>query len=176
MGNSMDQFKRNGEHEREREDLIDFDRIPREEGCITFFIHFKATFLKRLRVIKRDLKSFIFELILPFAIILLSLFLLRISFVEDFSPRTLNINTYLSDQNPVLVLIGSDSAVFTGNMQTSISTKYGASVDVQADTTNTVVGTFDQQFLYPKKLSTETMKGGIFFSSSTVASGGNTLY
>ena len=155
---------------------MDFDRIPREEGCITFFIHLKATFLKRFRVLRRDYKSFIFELALPFIVILLSLFLLRVSFIEDFGPRTLNVATYQTDQNPVLILIGSDSTAFTTNMQTSISTKYGSSVNVVADTTNTAVATFDQQFLFPRKTSIETMKGGIFFSSATVASGGNTLY
>ena len=37
--------------------------------------------LKRLRVIKRDLKSFFFELILPMVIITLALFLMSINFV-----------------------------------------------------------------------------------------------
>ena len=61
---------------------VDLDRIPREQGgCYKFFLHFKATFVKRLRVIRRDLKSFVFELILPFIIILLGLFLLRVSFI-----------------------------------------------------------------------------------------------
>ena len=122
------------------------------------------------------MKSFVFELILPFAIIILALFLLRVSFIKDFAPRTIDVNTYLSDQNPVLIPIGSDSANFTLNMQTSISTKYGSSVSVDADTTNTVVGNFDFNFLFPKKKAITTMKGGIFFSSATNSSGGNTLY
>ena len=40
---------------------IDYDDIPREEGaCKQFGMHFSATFLKRLRVIRRDPKSFCF--------------------------------------------------------------------------------------------------------------------
>ena len=61
-------------------------------------------------------------------------------------------------------------------MQTFISGKYGAKVSVQADTTNTAVAAFDNLFLFPKKLSIETMKGGIFFTNTPVASGANTLY
>ena len=139
-------------------------------------MHFKATFLKRFRVIRRDYKSFIFELILPFIIIILALFLLRVSFIEDFPSRALTVNTYLTDQNPVLIPIGSDLNSFATTAQTTISTRYGNAVTVEADTTNTAVGNFDLLFLFPKKLSIATMKGGVFFSSSTVTNGSNTLY
>ena len=101
---------------------------------------------------------------------------MRVSFIEDFNARAITVDTYLTDQNPVLILIGSDSTTLANNMQTFISGKYGAKVSVQADTTNTAVGTFDNLFLFPKKTSIETMKGGIFFTNTPVTSGANTLY
>lgn len=64
--------------------------------CTQFWIHFNATFMKRFRVIRRDWKSFIFELILPIIIMIFALFLMRISFITDQSAQTININTYLS--------------------------------------------------------------------------------
>jgi ATP-binding cassette, subfamily A (ABC1), member 3 len=167
------------EHEREPLDdpKLDFDHIPREEGgCHRFLIHFKATFLKRLRVIRRDLKSFVFELVLPFVIILLALFLLRVSFVTDQGSRTLTLSTYLSEQNPVLVPIGSDSSAFATSMQAALSTKYGSNIQVSVDSTDTTAGTFDYNFLFPKKLAQSFFKGGIFFVSTTPSSGGNTFY
>jgi hypothetical protein len=107
---------------------------------------------------------------------LLALFLLRVSLITDYDARAITVDTYLSEQNPVLIPIGSDSSAFTTSMQTSINTKYGAKVSVDADTTNTAVGNFDLLFLFPKKLAINTMKGGVFFSSATVTSGANTLY
>lgn len=98
------------------------------------------------------------------------------SFVTDFDARAITVNTYLSDQNPVLIPIGSDSAAHTANMQSSIATKYGASVTVDADTANTAVGNFDLLFLFPKKTAIPTLKGGVFFTNTTIPSGGNTLY
>ena len=127
-------------------------------------------------MIQRDLKSFIFELILPFAIILLSLFLLRISFVEDFPARALTIDTYLSDQNPVLVPIGSDNGVLGTNLQNSLKTKYGSKVSVELDPTNTVVTNFDKDFLHPKKLAIKTLKGGIFFTNGPTTVAPNDFY
>ena len=48
-----------------------------------FFLHLEATILKRLRVIKRDYKAFILELILPMIIVIFALLLMRISFIVD---------------------------------------------------------------------------------------------
>lgn len=150
---------------------FDFDRIPREEGsCSRFFLHFKATFLKRLRVIRRDMKSFLFELVLPFIIILLGLFLLRVSFINDFDSQPITIDNYLSDHNPVVIPVGSDNAAFASSMQTAISSKYGSKVSVVADTTNTAASSFDQYYLFPIKKSQTTLKGGIFFVQTAGAS------
>lgn len=60
------------------------EKFERVDGAVSrFFIHLKATILKRLRVIKRDYKSFVLELLLPMAIIILALLLMRISFIKD---------------------------------------------------------------------------------------------
>lgn len=58
--------------------------------------HLAATILKRLRVIRRDIKSFLFELILPMVIFIIAMFLMRISFVKDFSSMDLSYDVYLS--------------------------------------------------------------------------------
>ena len=88
--------------------------------CYRFLIHFKATFQKRLRVIFRDLKSFIFELILPFLIILLALFLLRINFIKDESPKSLALSTYAAQQNPLVIPIGADTTSASSSMKAAL--------------------------------------------------------
>lgn len=106
----------------------EFDEIDREYGvCQQFWIHFGATMLKRFRVIKRDLKSFLFELVLPIVIIIFALLLMQISFITEFSAQTINVNTYLSEQNPVLVPVASTDATFAfaNTMKTTMETKYG---------------------------------------------------
>lgn len=106
----------------------EFDEIDREYGvCQQFWIHFGATILKRFRVIKRDLKSFLFELVLPIVIIIFALLLMQISFITEFSAQTINVNTYLSEQNPVLVPVASTDATFAfaNTMKTTMETKYG---------------------------------------------------
>lgn len=80
--------------------------------CHQFWIHFWATILKRFRVIRRDLKSFLFELVLPIVIIIFALLLMQISFITDFSAQEINVNTYLGEQNPVLVPVASSDASF----------------------------------------------------------------
>ena len=133
-------------------DIYDFDHIPRHESsCYRFCLHFKATFLKRLRIIRRDFKSFLFELVLPLLIILGSMFLLRISFITDLSPRTLTVGTYLGEQNPVVVPIGSNSQNFSDSIQSAINQGYNNSVNVLQNNTIDVTQ-FDEQFLFPLKL------------------------
>lgn len=67
-----------------------------DECCTRFWSHLAATLLKRLRVVRRDIKSFIFELILPMIIIVIATILMRVSFVHDVAPQTLNYRLYLS--------------------------------------------------------------------------------
>jgi len=164
-------------HESDSEEQFDFDRIPREDGdCYRFLIHFKAIFLKRLRVIIRDLKSFLFELILPFIIILLALFLLRINFIKDQNSKSFSLSTYLTDENPTLIPIGSDTTGFSTTMSGILSSNYGSQINVAVDSASTIPADFDKNFLFKKKLAVKTLKGGIFFYTNTVTSGSNTLY
>lgn len=77
-------------------DALDEDSWVREDGaCQRFCSHLGATILKRIRVIKRDLRAFIFELLLPLIVILLAMLFMRISFIEDFPSQTLNYQMYL---------------------------------------------------------------------------------
>lgn len=125
--------------------------------------------MKRFRVIRRDWKSFIFELVLPIIIMIFALFLMRISFITDQSPQTINLNTYLSEQNPVLIPISSSDTTFTTTMTSALSTKYGSSISVSSDTTHTTDSTFDQNYLFPIKKQQKTLKGGIFFTKPASA-------
>lgn len=80
--------KKSGGKSGKEDSIIDEDQEEelwvREDGCCERFVsHLLATVLKRIRVIKRDMKSFIFELLLPMVIIILALLLMRISFIKD---------------------------------------------------------------------------------------------
>lgn len=67
----------------------------REDGrCERFCSHLRATMEKRGIVIKRDSKSFIFELILPLVIIVLALMLMKVNFVKDAPPEELSYQQY----------------------------------------------------------------------------------
>ena len=64
-------------------------------------------------MIKRDIKSFLFELILPIVIIILALLLMTVSFITDSPYQELNYNIYYvneSTPNPMLLPIGSSSS------------------------------------------------------------------
>ena len=64
-------------------------------------------------MIRRDWKSFIFELVLPIVIMIFAMLLMKISFITDLPAQTINVNTYLNEQNPVLIPIGSTDPSYT---------------------------------------------------------------
>ena len=82
--------------EKKAEDMEEMlEEVEREDGCCQRFIsHLLATILKRFRVIKRDPKSFIFELILPIIVIIIALLLMTVNFVSDVPSQTLSYNAY----------------------------------------------------------------------------------
>ena len=163
--------------ETDRTNHIDYDDIPREEGeCTQFGMHFGATFMKRLRVIRRDPKSFCFELLLPIVVMIIGLLIMNITFVTDQPERVINLQLFLQNQNPVVVPIGSDASAFVTSLETTLDTKYGSEIDVKPDTTDTTAATFDTNFLRPLKAQDKYLTGGVFFDNSTVSAGGNTYY
>lgn len=93
---------------------------------------------------------------------------MRISFITDFAAQEINVNTYLGEQNPVIVPVASTDATFTfsNDMKVEMEGNYPTKLSALSDTTHTVITDFDQLFLYPKKLSTKTLKGGIFFKQA----------
>ena len=126
--------------------------------------------LKRIRVIKRDLKAFIFELLLPMVIIILALLLMRISFVTDFPSRTLTYKTYLDESDQVVVPLSWDAADegTLSDLKTIIETNYGSDFDVQRYQQPTDID-FDSNELFELKQDDEKLKGGIYFDTiSTV--------
>jgi len=101
---------------------------------------------------------------------------MKISFVTDSSAQTMNLNLYLSEQNPVVVPVGSDAAAFASTVSSQLSARYGSLISTIADTTATTVGGFDNTTLFSKKLQMPKLKGGIYFYNTTIPSGGNTVY
>jgi hypothetical protein len=75
-----------------------------------------------------------------------------------------------------VVPIGSDSTAFTARMQADLSSKYGSNIRVETDTTSASLADFDYNFLFPRKLEQESLKGGIFFKSTAATRDGNTFY
>ena len=126
--------------------------------------HWLATILKRIRVIKRDIKSFILELILPMAIILLGMFLMRIPFIRNAPDQTLTYRTYLDEANSVRVPLSwaaANNAAFS-DMQTVIESNYGPQFKVSTYENPTDVE-FDAGDLFSIKQKDIKLKGGIYF-------------
>lgn len=92
-----------------------------------------------------------------------AMLLMRISFLTDFPAQTINVNTYLGEQNPVLVPIGSTDTTYTPTFAGYLTGNYGSEISVPSDPTNTAPANFDQYYLFPIKTQTKTLKGGIFF-------------
>jgi len=61
-------------------------------------------------------------------------------------------------------------------MSTAISGIYGSKVQVISDSSQNTVQLFDKNTLLPLRLSTKTLKGGIFFGSTPTISSGVTVY
>ncbi len=123
-------------------------------------------------MIRRDWKSFIFELVLPILIMIFAMLLMRVSFITDLPAQTINVNTYLNEQNPVVIPIASTDTSYT-NFATLISSTHGSNVNVSRDSTNSNAADFDQNYLFPLKRQQKTLKGGIFFKKPA---GGDTLF
>lgn len=100
---------------------------------------------------------------------------MTISYSIDLPAQYINLSTYLSEQNPVTVPIGSDNSVLLGNLATSLTTKYGSSISLNVDSTDTTPNDFDYNYLFPRKKGQATLKGGIYFLDSVVE-GANTVY
>ena len=97
------------------EDGFDENLLIKEQLCCGgFWRHSKATLLKRIRVIKRDLKSFLFELILPLVIITLALLLMRVSFITDQPEQRYNMEYYTNDSSPMIFGLAAADATRLG--------------------------------------------------------------
>jgi ATP-binding cassette, subfamily A (ABC1), member 3 len=100
---------------------------------------------------------------------------MKISFINDLPAQYINLSTYLGEQNPLVVPVGSSNVPFLTSITNSLNTQYGSTIALNIDSTDTTSSTFDQSYLFPIKKAQSTLKGGLFFLPSTV-SGGNTLY
>lgn len=79
-----------------------------------------------MRVIKRDYKSFILELLLPMVIIILALLLMQISFIKDLPEQELSLSTYLSQASPIEIPIGSSDSTLLNGIESKLNSKYGS--------------------------------------------------
>jgi hypothetical protein len=146
------------------------------DGSVTrFFIHLKATILKRLRVIKRDYKSFILELLLPMGIIIMALLLMQISFIIDLPEQELTFATYAARSTPLDIPIGSPDSTLLSGIESKLNSKYGSFVSVSKDTSSATASAFDTSFLKTKKLNTKVLLGGLFYNG-ILTSGADTVY
>jgi hypothetical protein len=96
-----------------------------------------------------------------------AMLLMRISFITDLQAQTINVNTYLSEQSPVVIPIASTDPTYT-SFSTYLSGIHGSDISVSRDPTNSNAGDFDQNYLFPLKKQQKTLKGGIFFKKSTL--------
>jgi hypothetical protein len=94
---------------------------------------------------------------------------MRISFITDYQPQAINVNTYLGEQRPVVVPIGSTDITYTPTFAGYLSGNYGSDISVSSDTTYSLAANFDQNYLLPLKLQQETLKGDIFFKKPAAA-------
>lgn len=104
--------------------------------------------MKRFRVIRRDIKSFLFELILPIVIIILALFLMRISFITDLPEKKFDISLWKNDSQPVLFGIAASDATLLNNMEAKLTGKYdNSTILLKKDTASLTDITFDANYL-----------------------------
>lgn len=100
---------------------------------------------------------------------------MKISFFKDMPSLTMNLDTYLIAENPLLLPLGSSNAALLTSTAAKITAKYGSQINLSIDNTATTAINFDYNFVYPKKKSKSILKGGIFLDPPTT-SGGNTYY
>jgi len=112
------------------------------------------------------------------AIIIFALLLMRISFIVDLPEQELTIDTYAGFSQKVLPLrvpIGSNDAALVNSIENKLTSKYGTLISVSKDSSSASAAAFDQNFLFPKKLATSFLVGGIFFNGQIIVSG-DTVY
>lgn len=100
---------------------------------------------------------------------------MKISFLTDQSAQTINLYTYLGQQNPVVLPIGSTDSTLLGNLNTNINGIYTSNILVHSDASVITVNAFDQNYLFPYKKSISNLLGGLYFLNS-YSSGPDTLY
>lgn len=110
---------------------------------------------------------------MPLAIIVGTIFFIRANYINDSPPQSISLNTYLVEQNPVVIPIGSSNLTFLNKLKTSLKNQYGVNININADTTDTLPKNFDQQYLSPLKKTQPTLKGGIYFLPSTTVNSNN---
>jgi hypothetical protein len=79
--------------------------------------------------------------------------LMKVSFVKDQPEQAINLQTYLQEQNPVVVPIGSSDATLLAALKTSLNTKYSTLINVKDTSTHATAPDFDKLFLNPIKKS-----------------------
>ena len=137
--------------------------IERDEHSTNFFRHTKAILLKRIRITYRDLKTMAFEFIFPVLIILLSMFLMRISFIKDSPEQTVSFDLFKSEGLPLTFPIGGvDPNV--SQLIYQVQHQFTSSLNVLQNTTPTSVQQFDTEVLFPIK-NKGALKAGVFLET-----------
>lgn len=93
---------------------------------------------------------------------------MKVSFVKDQPEQVINLSTYLKEQNPVLVPIGSSNAAILTSLKNALNTNYLTKISVKDTSAHATAADFDKLFLNPFKKAQKTLKGGIYVHPSTV--------
>lgn len=93
---------------------------------------------------------------------------MKVRFINDYFAQTINVQTYLSEQNPVVVPISSSDPTYTATFAAHLNSLHGSSLNVSSDLTHSTVPAFDFNYLFPIKQQQKTLKGGIFFKKPAI--------
>lgn len=93
---------------------------------------------------------------------------MKISYTNDLPAQYINLDTYLNEQNPVVVPISSSDATLLTNIKTALSNQYGAQISYGGTTGDASASIFDHDTLLPIKKAQKTLKGGLYFLNSVV--------
>lgn len=138
--------------------------VIERDDSIKFFRHLKAILLKRIRVTYRDFKTLAFEFIFPVLIILLAMFLMRISFIKDSPEQNVNFDLFKSEGLPLTIPFGGNDTNLS-QLITQVQSQFSGSVNVLQNSTPTTVEVFDTETLFPIKNKGQ-LKAGVYLSTS----------
>lgn len=109
----------------------------------------------------KDYKTVAYEFIYPIAIILIVLFLMRVSWIKDRPIVSMDWSLYESE-GKVDILVSGNETVFNSSFASQMNTDFGQYVTTTEYSSDSALD-FDSNVLFPRK--NKKQKGGIFLST-----------